>query len=287
MTRDLDIGSTLSRIFGIYGDQAAVLLPVAAAIFLAEAIIGAVLVSISPVLLLVAVLVQIVASTLYAGMVVELVKDVQDGRRDHSVGELFSAVTGVVLPLILAGIVVGFLVAIGLILLIIPGLILLTIFAVVAPSIVVERKGVFDAMGRSRELVSGNGMQVFGVIVVVFLLTFVVSAIIGAIGGAAGTGGRIVAEFIASTLTAPVTALAAAVIYFELLRVKGEAAPAGPADTTPSPAAPPSAPSSPSAPASGDPLAGPTSGDPLAPPPASDRPADDDRPAGGPPPGTA
>ena len=224
MTRDLDIGDTLSKIFEIYRDQAAVLLPVAAAIFLVEAILGAVLYAISPVLVIVAVLLSVIAATLYAGMVVELVHDVQDGRRDHSVGELFGAVTGVVVPLILAGLLVGLAVAIGLVLLIVPGLILLTIFAVVSPVVVLERKGVLDALGRSRDLVKGNGMQVFGVIVVVFLLTVVVSAIIGGIGASAGTGGRIVGDFIGSTLTAPIAALAASVLYFRLRAAKGDPA---------------------------------------------------------------
>jgi ABC-type multidrug transport system fused ATPase/permease subunit len=232
MTHNLDVGQVLSRVFEIYKDQAAVLLPVAAAVFLVQAVIAAVLVSASSVLVILAILVGVVFSTLYAGMVVELVSDVQDGRRDHSVGQLFGAVTGVVLPLILAGLVVGILVAIGLVLLIVPGLFALTIFAVVAPSIVVERKGVGEALGRSRELVRGNAMSVFGVIVVVFLLTVVVSAVVGAIGGGAGTGGRVVAEFIARTLTAPLGALAAAVLYFELRRAKGEAAPTEPAPAT-------------------------------------------------------
>src|SRR3712207_60822 len=161
MRRDLDVGQTLSRIFGIYTDQAGVLLPVAAAIFLVEAVVSAVLVSVSPVLVLLSVLISVVFSTLYAGMVVELVRDVQDGRRDHSVGELFGAVTGVVVPLILAGFLVGLTVAVGLVLLILPGLIALTIFAVVAPAIVLERTGVVESLGRSRELGKGNGMQVF------------------------------------------------------------------------------------------------------------------------------
>ena len=228
MTRDLDIGQTLSRIFGIYGDQAGVLLPVAAAVFLVEAVIGAVLVSISSVLIIVAVLVQIVFSTLYAGMVVKLVEDVQDGRRDHSVKELFGSVTGFVLPLIFAGLLVGIIVAVGFILLIVPGLIALTFLSVVAPVIVLERKGIIDSLGRSRELVKGNGWQVFGVIIVIFLLTFVISGLVGGIGAAAGTAGRIIGEVIASTLTAPLGALAASVLYFELRRGKGEAAPAGP-----------------------------------------------------------
>ena len=226
MTRDLNVGSALSRIFSIYGDQAKVLLPVAFAIFLVQAVVGALLTEIATGLAVVALLLQIIASTLYQGMVVELVNDVQDGRRDHSVGGLFGAVTGVLLPLIVAGLIIGILAAIGFVLLIIPGLIVLTIFAVAAPAIVVERKGVFAAMGRSRDLVKGNGLQVFGVIFTVFVISFVIGLLVGGIGGAAGLGGRIAASVIASTITAPISALAAGVLYFELRRAKGEAGPA-------------------------------------------------------------
>ena len=38
-----------------------------------------------------------------------------------------------------------------------------------------------SAFGRSRELVRGNGWQVFGVIVVLFLLQFIVGAVIQAL----------------------------------------------------------------------------------------------------------
>ena len=44
------------------------------------------------------------------------------------------------------------------VLLIVPGLILLTIWAVIAPVIVVERSGVIDAFRRSRELVPRQRM---------------------------------------------------------------------------------------------------------------------------------
>jgi len=175
---------------------------------------------------LVAVLLQILASTLYQGMVVELVHDVQDGRRDHSVGGLFGAVTGVLLPLIVVGFLVGVLALIGFVFLVIPGLIVLTIFAVVAPAVVVERKGVLDALRRSRELVGGNGLPVFGVIFIVFVISFVIGFLLGGIGAAGGLGGRIAAEVIASTITAPIAALAAAVLFFELRRAKGEQGPA-------------------------------------------------------------
>jgi ABC-type multidrug transport system fused ATPase/permease subunit len=166
-------------------------------------------------------------------MVVGLVKDVQDGQRDSSVGDLIDATWPVVLPLIGAGLIAGVCIGIGMFFLLVPGLFLLTIWAVIAPAIVVEHRGVIEAFGRSRELVRGNGWQVFGVLFVVFVIVVIVGAVLGAIaaGIADGVAGRIVANLIASTLTAPIGALAAATIYFAL--VPGDGGPEAP------PAAPP------------------------------------------------
>jgi len=231
MERKLDVGGTLTRIFQTYGDQAGVLLPVAFCLYLLVGIISALLVG-SLVLFPLSLAVTVVAATLYQGMVVGLVKDVQDGRRDYSVGELIDATWPVVLPLIGAGLLAGLGIGLGLFLLIVPGLFLATIWAVIAPAIVVEHCGVIEAFGRSRELVRGNGWQVFGVLFVVFVIAGIFSAILGAIGAAiaSGIGGRIVANVIAQTLTAPIGALAAATIYFALVPGNGgsEAPPAAP-----------------------------------------------------------
>lgn len=240
MNRKLDVGGTLSQIFSIYGQQAGVLLPLAFGIFLVVAIITAIS-SGSFLLALVAYVISLVAGFLYQGTVVSLVRDVQDGRRDSSVGQLIEETWPVVLPLIGAGILAGIGIVIGFFLLIVPGLILLTIWSVIAPVIVVERSGAIDAFGRSRALVKGNGWQVFGVIVVVYLIVliaaFVLSAI--AIGISDSVAMRALFSLIASTLTAPIAALAASVIYFRLVALQG-AAPVGnaPADDVPLPPSP-------------------------------------------------
>ena len=65
---------------------------------------------------------------------------------------------------------------IGFILIIVPGLILITIWSVAAPVVVLENPGVFAALRRSRELVRGNGWQVFGVILVLYIVVGVVVA---------------------------------------------------------------------------------------------------------------
>ena len=231
MGRQLDVGGTLRQIFETYGVQAGVLLPVAFCLYLPVAVVNA-LVAGSLLLFPLSFAVGVVAATLYQGMVVGLVKDVQDGRRDSSIGDLIDATWPIVLPLIGAGLLSGLGIGIGMIFFLVPGLILLTIWAVIAPVIVVERSGAIAAFGRSREIVRGNGWRVFGVIFSVFLIVAVVGGVLSAIGvGISDTiGVRIAFSLIGSTLTAPIGALAAATIYFALVPGGGgpEAPPAPP-----------------------------------------------------------
>src|SRR5580692_541400 len=230
MQRQLDAGAVIRRVFQIYVDQASVLMPAAAVVFVFTGILSALLVTASSALALVALIISLVATTLFTGMVVELVADVQDGRRDASPGQLLRAATPVLGQLILVGIVAGIGIVIGFILIIVPGLILITIWSVAAPVVVLEQPGVLAALRRSRELVRGNGWQVFGVIVVA-----VISFIIEGIAESAGSGVGIVVRVIVGVLTAPLAALAASVLYFEL---RGPAAAATPGDGLGAPAVP-------------------------------------------------
>lgn len=234
MTSSLNVGDVISKVADLYRRYAGVLLPVAAVIFLVVGLLEW-LVDESLVLSLVVAIVAFVATYFYTGMVVNLVDDVRDGRLDQSVGQLFSRVTPVLGTLILASILAGIGIAIGFVLLIIPGLILLTLWAVVAPSILVERRGVFEAFRRSMELVRGNAFQVFAVILVFWVIQFVVSLILGAIGVGAGDGLQALLAYIGRVITAPLSALAAAVLFFDLKAVHGEvpAAPAAGGPETP------------------------------------------------------
>jgi len=222
MTDRLDVGAVIRRVFDIYVDQYSVLLPASAVVFVITGIVSALLVAAAPGLALIALLLSLIAGTLFTGMVVELVSDIQDGRRDHSAGELLRAATPVLGQLILVGIVAGVGIVIGFVLIIVPGLILITIWSVAAPVVVLERPGVFAALSRSRELVRGNGWQVFGVIFVLFFLVIIVSAAIEVAADSAGTGAGIVARVIVGILTGPISALAAAVLYFDLRGASSE-----------------------------------------------------------------
>jgi hypothetical protein len=224
MRTDLDVGGTLREVFETYRDQAGVLLPIAFWLFLIVAIVNG-LTGDNLALFPVTIVVSTIVGTLYEGMVVGLVRDVQDGRRDSSVRDLIDSALPVLLPLIAVGILAGIGIGLGFLLLIVPGLILLTIWAVVAPVVVVERPGIIDAFRRSHELVRGNGWQVFGVIIVAFLIAAVAGFVLTAIAVSIADGPiiRIVFSALASTLTAPITALVAAVLYFRLRAIEGPA----------------------------------------------------------------
>jgi hypothetical protein len=217
----LSPGDIIGRAFGIYRDQIGVLLPAALVVFAINAVVSWVFDR--GLLALVAAVVSLVLAILYEGMVVQLVRDVQDGRRDSSVGELFSSVSPVLLPLIGVSLLGGIGIGVGFVLCIVPGLFLLTFWSVVAPVTVIERQGVFSAFGRSWELVRGYAWPVFGTIVLVFLLVVAASIAAALIGLALGDVGRAILNWIFNALTQPVAALTTSVLYFTLLQVRGAA----------------------------------------------------------------
>src|SRR5918998_3288534 len=251
MNAKLDTGRVFERIFQIYREQFTLLIPAALLLFIPVAILNGLLLTSGGVLVgLATTAIGLIATYWYQGMVVEAVVDILDGRRDHTVGSLFSLATPFIGRLIGAGLLATIIIIIGFILLIVPGLIALTFLAVVAPAVVIDRVGVTHALRRSRELVSGNAWRVFGVIVVLFLLTAIVSGIVNAIGGSASHdpfAGVAIADLIVRVLLTPLSAIAATVMYVELRRVKGEpiaedttaaAAPTAPPPEPPAPEAP-------------------------------------------------
>jgi hypothetical protein len=213
----LDVGGVIGRVWKIYVDQAPVLMPAAAVVFVVTGILSAVLAASGSVAAaLLGLVVSLIAGMLFTAMVVELVADVQDGRRDSSPGQLLRAATPVLGQLILVSLVAGVAIVIGFVLLVVPGLILITIWSVFVPVIVLEHLPGLASLRRSRELVRGNGWQVFGVLFVLFVCVGLVSVGIEVAADSAGAAVGIVVRVIVGVLTAPLSALAAAVMYFDL-----------------------------------------------------------------------
>jgi hypothetical protein len=245
----IEPGRVIGEAFETYRNNAGAVLLVAVVIIGGAALANGLLRATgSLALALVAAIISLVAHVLYTGYVVKLVQDVRDRRRDERPRELLSAAAPYIGTLILNGILFGIAVAVGLFLLIVPGLILITIWSVVAPAIVVENKGVIDAFGRSRELVRGNGWNVFVVIVLAFLIVIAVSIVAALIGSALGDAGVVILSIIASILAEPVAALVASILFFDLGGGRGvQTSPAEPVPVEPSRADPPPPPEEPAA----------------------------------------
>ena len=216
----LDTARVFERVFAIYRAQAAVLLPGA----LILSLIPAALVATGSLALPLAA--SFLCNVYYQGMVVQAVRDIQDDVRNLSLGGLLRSVGPAFAQLLWTALLLGICVTLGLFALIIPGLIIGTLWSVAIPVVVCEARTAPQALGRSAQLVRGYGWQVFGVLLVTAVILLVLLALANVI--AANGIGAVVAELVANTLTAPLFALAASVIYLELLQLKGESLP--PAD---------------------------------------------------------
>jgi hypothetical protein len=226
MNAKLDVGRVFERVFAIYGDQFALLIPAALILFVPVALLTGAVFSgtVGPIELALVLAVGAIAGYWFQAMVVEAARDILDGRRDHTLGSLLRSVVPVLGPLIVAGVLAGIAVGIGYALLFVPGLFLATIWAVIAPVIVIERRGALESFGRSRELVRGHGWQVCAVIAILFLLQLVVTGVVRVIVNNVDEGflAYTLSELIVRLLLAPLSALAAAVLFFELKNLRVE-----------------------------------------------------------------
>jgi hypothetical protein len=207
----------INETFSVYGQNAWPLIGSSIVVFVVVGVVAGLLQNAGGlVLVLLASLVRLAGHALYTGFVVKLVADVRDGRRDETVGDLFSSAAPAILPLIAFGVLFGIGVAIGLVLLIIPGLILLTFWSVGAPAIVIERAGPIEAFGRSWRLVRGDAWSVFGTLVVALVIVIAIGVVLGIIATPIGNGATVVASIVSDAITAPIFSLAVSVMFFDL-----------------------------------------------------------------------
>lgn len=144
-----------------------------------------------------------------------------------SLGDSLSTGLSVVLPLIGLAIVSAIGIMLGLVLLIVPGVILALMWSVAVPALVVERVGVFEALGRSNTLTKGAKWKIFGLALIIFVAYWLLSIILGMIGlagyGGATTGlslGSVLGSIVLSTLFNTAVGTIQPSLYVELRQWK-------------------------------------------------------------------
>jgi hypothetical protein len=167
---------------------------------------------------LLALVLGIAGIALLQGGLVEVVRGLHaDGDDDASLGDVLTRSATRLWKLVAVSLLTGLGVGLGLVLLVVPGLVLMTRWALSVPVAMLEEGGARDALSRSRELVRGNGWAVFKVLVVVGIVTAVVDVPFTLAAARSGPFGWWVAATTASALTAPYAAHALTVVYYRLV----------------------------------------------------------------------
>jgi hypothetical protein len=167
---------------------------------------------------LLSLIVSVVGFFWVQGALVEAVRDVRDGRFDSSIGELYSRTRPRLPALISAGLLAGLGIAVGLILLIIPGLYLLTRWLFIAPAIVLEGRSAGESFGRSSALVKGHGWSVFGLMIVTVVFAAIALGVIrGLLFWLPSLFEAWLGSLVAHSLVAPFVVLAWTVGYYHLI----------------------------------------------------------------------
>jgi hypothetical protein len=157
-----------------------------------------------------------IGEAVYAGMVAGIVVAEREDRRRPVSETLRQLPYGRLLAvdLLAAGAIL-----VGLLALIVPGLVFMAWFALVAPAVEIERRSVIESFRRSRELVRGGVWFVLGLLLPILIAQ---DALSSAAQSASlwGVGDSFLGDWLgaiaANLLTAPFYAVAVTVLFFEL-----------------------------------------------------------------------
>lgn len=124
-----------------------------------------------------------------------------------------------VLPVVgMAALIAGVGVEIGLFALVIPGIVLWIRLSVVPQAAAIERNGVREALRSNWRLTRDHGSHIFGLLIVFGILGVGVAVGVRALDpGASTSAGDVALGIVVNTIIASFTALATALLYFDLL----------------------------------------------------------------------
>jgi hypothetical protein len=159
--------------------------------------------------------VNIIFSTIAQGSAITLASE-QITKGEASLGASIRFATSRLLSIWAVSIVVGIIVFLGILALIVPGIILAVMYSLALPVLLIEKKGVFESMSRSRQLVSHRWAKTFGTFLVLGIIVIAASLIFGAITSPLGIAGTIV-NGILTALYQPLFPILLAVYYYSNL----------------------------------------------------------------------
>ena len=144
------------------------------------------------------------------------------GGRPVSLTAAVRAAFGRILQLIGLAICMGFAIGVGVLLLIVPALILITMLYVANSVCVVERQGVFASMERSSKLTKGHRWPIFGTWLLFTIAGAILAEVVKSMVGLTGSAGLVTAGSLAWAAFATAFGVIFAVVVYHDLRIAKE-----------------------------------------------------------------
>jgi hypothetical protein len=238
---DFQIGRVVSRTFGVLSRNAVTYLIIGAAIMAPILLVNFLAGSPNYVVIgttkgwalgAAMVLLQLVfPSLLQAALIQGTISDL-NGQRS-TLGQTLSVGFAVFLPVLLISIVNWLGIIFGMILLVVPGLMVMTAWAVVIPVRVVERTGFSESFSRSGALTKGSRWKIFGLMLIYLIIAIALGMLATTLAGVGLTKANtmvnnipyIILEWITRLVLSLLGAVGVAAIYYELRTVKEGMAP--------------------------------------------------------------
>lgn len=239
--RPLSVSELLDRTFFLYRRHFLLFIGIAAVSSLLTLVFGLILavartdrsLLLWPLAALAALLVSVTVHVFTQAATVVAVSDIQLGR-PVGVVDVFARIRSRIGELILLSLNVGFRIAIGILLLVVPGILVALMYSLTTPVAVLEDRTISESLPRSAELTKGHRGRIFVIYLLFFVLTLIVSWLwqIPAAMLIAGFGrGRPtfttdvvsqVGAFLTSVLIGSIPTIALTLVYYDV-RVRKEA----------------------------------------------------------------
>ena len=223
------LSGVLSEAWALYRRHATHFILISFAIYLVIAIVNALLSwALGGFGVIVGWVISLVGMFLLQAALVTAVQDVRDGRADLDLRATVSAAMPFVGAVAVASILASIGIAIGLFLVIVPGLVLITFWSLLVPEIVIGRAGALEAFSRSWRTVSGYAWNVFGTLIVALLIWVACEIVLSFILLALPIAWRsLISDLIAGAVVTPIVATLITLIYYRLTAAHGQQAEPG------------------------------------------------------------
>jgi hypothetical protein len=160
-----------------------------------------------------------IVGTTVTGIVIKNASDqIEKGSSNLNVS--FSFAVSKLPSLLAAQFIAGILIVLGFFLFIVPGIIVAIMFSLILPTIIIEQKGIFESLGRSRNLVSNRWMKTFLLGLILGIILFIVNSAATFLAGPLSTIHPIANSLTTSIISAfvsPLYPIAITYLYYAMV----------------------------------------------------------------------